>query len=150
MQLPKTNIKLTKRSTRFQVSIQFILDDLPTQLVAVSVCGPFGLWPFRSLAFRFVAVPVCGRFGFGRFGLWPLWPETIRTNYWHILPSPDFESLTKSSNIACDWLASPTWSINECNEFGMILEISWTKLYPHIILIAPRALIQYKYVILPV
>ena len=40
--------------------------------VAVSVCGRFGLWPFRS-----VAVSVCGRFGFGRFGLWPLWPESI-------------------------------------------------------------------------
>ena len=26
--------------------------------------------------FRFVAVSVCGRFGFGRFGLWPLWPES--------------------------------------------------------------------------
>ena len=45
--------------------------------VAVSVCGPSGLWPFRFVAipvcgcfglwpFRFVAVPVCGR-----FGLWP-------------------------------------------------------------------------------
>ena len=95
-----------KKSTRLQVSIQFILDDLPTQFVAVSVCGRFGLWPFRSVAvpvcgrsglwpFRFVAVPVCGRFGlwpfrsvalsvcgrfgFGRFGLWPLWPETVRT-----------------------------------------------------------------------
>ena len=31
--------------------------------VAVSVCGRFGLWPFR-----FVAVSVCGR-----FGLWPFW-----------------------------------------------------------------------------
>ena len=45
--------------------------------MAVSVCGRFGLWPFR-----FVAVPVCVRFGLwlfqsvavsvcGRFGLWP-------------------------------------------------------------------------------
>ena len=55
--------------------------------VAVSVCGRFGLWPFRFVAvpvcgrfglwpFRFVAVSVCGRFGCGRFGLWPLWPVT--------------------------------------------------------------------------
>ena len=47
------------------------------QFAAVSVCGRFGVWPFRSVAFpvcgrsglwpfRFVAVPVCGR-----FGLWP-------------------------------------------------------------------------------
>ena len=45
--------------------------------VAFSVCGRFGLWPFR-----FVAVPVCGRSGLwpfrfvavsvcGRSGLWP-------------------------------------------------------------------------------
>ena len=58
----------------------------PFRFVAVSVCGRLGLWPFRSLAvsvcgrfglwpFRSVAVPVCGRFGFGRFGLWPLWPD---------------------------------------------------------------------------
>ena len=44
----------------------------PFRFVAVSVCGRFGLWPFR-----FVAVSVCGRFGFGRFGLWPLWPESM-------------------------------------------------------------------------
>ena len=43
MQLPKTNIKLAKKSTRLQVSMQFILDDLPTQFVAFSVCGRFGL-----------------------------------------------------------------------------------------------------------
>ena len=55
--------------------------------VAVSVCGRYGLWPFRPWAFRTVAVPVCGLFGLwpfrsvavpvcGRFGLWPfrLWP----------------------------------------------------------------------------
>ena len=59
----------------------------PFRFVAVSVCGHFGLWPFRFVAvpvcgrsglwpFRSVAVLVCGRFGFGRFGLWPLWPES--------------------------------------------------------------------------
>ena len=58
--------------------------------VAVSVCGRSGLWPFRFVAvsvcgrsglwpFRFVAVSVCGRLGFGRFGLWPLWPESLHT-----------------------------------------------------------------------
>ena len=47
----------------------------PFRFVAVSVCGPFGLWPFR-----FVAVSVYGRFGFGRFGLWPLWPESTWAN----------------------------------------------------------------------
>ena len=46
----------------------------PFRFVAVSVCGRSGLWPFRS-----VAVLVCGRLGFGRFGLWPLWPESIVT-----------------------------------------------------------------------
>ena len=69
-----------------------------TTVVAVSVCGRSGLWPFRFVAvpvcgrfdvwpFRFVAVPVCGHFSLwlfrsvavpvcGRFGLWPfrLWP----------------------------------------------------------------------------
>ena len=50
----------------------------PFRFVAVSVCGYSGLWPFR-----FVAVPVYGRFGMwplrfmavsvcGLFGLWPL------------------------------------------------------------------------------
>ena len=37
------------------------------------------LWPFRFVAFGFVAVSVCDRLGFGRFGLWPLWPETNLT-----------------------------------------------------------------------
>ena len=59
----------------------------PFRFVAVSVCGRSGLWPFRFVAvsvcgrsglwpFRFVALSVCGRLGFGRFGLWPLWPES--------------------------------------------------------------------------
>ena len=59
----------------------------PFRFVAVPVCGRSGLWPFRFVAvsvcgrsglwpFRFVAVSVCGRLGFGRFGLWPLWPES--------------------------------------------------------------------------
>ena len=47
----------------------------PFRFVAVSVCGRSGLWPSRC-----VAVSVCGRFGCGRFGLWPLWPVTVR-NY---------------------------------------------------------------------
>ena len=42
--------------------MSYVLSDL-FWLVAVSVCGLFGLWPFR-----FVAVSVCGR-----FGLWPFW-----------------------------------------------------------------------------
>ena len=60
----------------------------PFRFVAVPVCGRFGLWPFRFVAvsvcglsglwpFRFVAVSVCGRLGFGRFSLWPLWPESL-------------------------------------------------------------------------
>ena len=60
----------------------------PFRSVAVPVCGRSGLWPFRFLAvsvcgryglwpFQFVAISVCGRLGFGRFGLWPLWPESI-------------------------------------------------------------------------
>ena len=44
----------------------------PFRFVAVPVCGRSGLWPFR-----FVAVSVCGRLGFGRYGLWPLWPESM-------------------------------------------------------------------------
>ena len=37
------------------------------------VCGRFSLWPFR-----FVAFSVCGRFGCGLFGLWLLWPVTVK------------------------------------------------------------------------
>ena len=39
--------------------------------MVVSVCGHFGLWPFRSVAFL-----VCDRSGLWCFGLWPfrLWP----------------------------------------------------------------------------
>ena len=78
MQFAKTNTKLTTKSTRLQVSIQFISDDLcpfslwpfglwPFWFMAVSVCGPFGLWPFRFVAIsvfdRFgLAVSVCGRY----------------------------------------------------------------------------------------
>ena len=67
----------------------------PFRFVAVSVCGRSGLWPFRSVAvsvcgrfglwpFRSVAISVCGRFGFGRFGLWPLWPEPYEYIYIYI------------------------------------------------------------------
>ena len=60
----------------------------PFWIVAVSVCGRFGLWPFGLWPFRSVAVSVCGRSGLwpirfvvipvcGRSGLWPLWPVTI-------------------------------------------------------------------------
>ena len=80
--------------------------------MAVSVCGRFGLWPFRSVAisvcgrfglwpFRSVAVSVCGRSVFGRSGLWPfrfvavsvcgrlgfgrlgLWPLWPESVIWH-------------------------------------------------------------------
>ena len=98
MQLSKTNIKLAKKSTRLQVRwfahsvcghfglwpFRFVTVPVcsrfglwPFRFVAVSVCGHSGLWPFRLVAFRSVAVSVCGLFGFGRFGLWPLWPETV-------------------------------------------------------------------------
>ena len=54
----------------------------PFRFVAVPVCGRFGLWLLRSVAvlvcghsglwpFRSVAVPVCGRFGLWPFRFWP-------------------------------------------------------------------------------
>ena len=60
--------------------------------VAVSVCGRFGLWPFRSVAgsvcgrpslwpFRFVAVSVCGHFGLWPFRLWPFRLMAVMTCY---------------------------------------------------------------------
>ena len=79
----KTNIQLAPKINttsnfytiyrRWFVSIQF---------AAVSVCGRFGVWPFRSVAvpvwgrsglwpFRSVAVSVCGRFGLWPFRFWP-------------------------------------------------------------------------------
>ena len=59
-------------------------------VVALLVCSRFGLWTFRFVAVsvcdRFgLAIPLCSRvglwlLGFGRSGLWPLWPESIWTN----------------------------------------------------------------------
>ena len=58
-------------------------------ICGLSVCGRFGLWPFR-----FVAVPVCGRSGLwpfrsvavsdcGRFGLWPFRSVAVgRSGLW--------------------------------------------------------------------
>ena len=101
MQLPKTNIKLRKKinttSSFYTIYIIWFANSVcgrfglwPFRFVTVPSCGHFGLWPFWFEAvsvcgrsglwpFRFVAVSVCGRFGFGRFGLWPSWPETHHT-----------------------------------------------------------------------
>ena len=64
MQLAKTNTKLAKKNntTSSFYTIYIIW------FVWKPVCGRFGLWPFRSVAFS-----ICGR-----FGLWPSWPETFR------------------------------------------------------------------------
>ena len=42
--------------------------------VAIPVCGLFGLWPFRYVAFLFVAFSVCGHFGLQPFRFFTIWP----------------------------------------------------------------------------
>ena len=87
MQLPKTNIKLAKKSTRLQVrwfahSVCGHFGLWPFRFVTVPVCSRFGLWPFRFVAvsvcvysglwpFRLVAVSICGCFGLWPFRFWP-------------------------------------------------------------------------------
>ena len=53
--------------------VSYVVAGHPQSFLAFSVCGRFGLWPFR-----FVAIPVCGR-----FGLWPFWFVTVMTFYRH-------------------------------------------------------------------
>ena len=120
MQLPKTNIKLAKKSTRLQVSIQFILDDLSTEFVAISVCGRFGLWTFRSVAasvcglsglwpFQFVAVSVCGRFGLWPFRFWPFRFVAVMTRN----PLKHTFDMGKSSQLGIAFLP---YSLTKCSE----------------------------------
>ena len=84
MQLAQTNTKLAKKvNTTSSFYTIYIIWFVSNQFVAVSVCGRFGLWPFRFVAvsvcgLSVCGLSVCGRFGFGRFGLWPSWPETFR------------------------------------------------------------------------
>ena len=115
--ITKNEYKIGQKSTQLHVFIQFMLDDLPTQFVAVSVCSRFGLWPFRSVAIsvcarsglwpiRFVAVPV-----YGHFGLWPLWTETIKSDNIYIASSLAFYHVDLRSAESSLWIASLKISI---------------------------------------
>ena len=88
----KIGQKINTTPTFYRLCIRWFVS---IQFVAVSVCGPFGLWPFRSVtvsvcdrsglwpfrfrAFRFVTVSVCGRFASWPFRLWPFWFVAVLT-----------------------------------------------------------------------
>ena len=90
--------RIQKRENKINMTSIFYTNALDVwwlvsiQSVAFSICGHFGLWPFRCFfwPFQFVSIPVCGRFSLwpfrsmpvsvnGRLNLWPFrfWPVRL-------------------------------------------------------------------------
>ena len=72
----------------------------------LSLCGLFGLWPFR-----FVAVSVCDRFGCGRFGAWPLWPVTEETIAFYFKFQLEYNNIGSCNGLVLNRGQSSTMSL---------------------------------------